>query len=57
MRGFAAMCLVRFRRSSVAVYEVFKGSGALCARRNLFVGGFIGVLGDFLFGWGVEFFT
>ena len=36
MRGFAAMCLARFRRSSVAVYEVFKGSGALCARRNLF---------------------
>lgn len=39
MRGFAAMCLVRFRRSSVAVYEAFKGSDALCARRNLFVGG------------------
>lgn len=36
MRGFAAMCLARFRRSSVAVYEVFKGSDALCARRNLF---------------------
>ena len=36
MRGFAAMCLARFRRSLVAVYEVFKGSDALCARRNLF---------------------
>ena len=24
---------------------------------TFFVGGFIGVLGDFLFGWGVEFFT
>lgn len=53
MRGFAAMCLVRFRRSLAAVYEVFKGSDALCARRNLFCWG----LGDFLFGWGVEFFT
>lgn len=39
MRGFAAMCLVRFRRSLAAVYEAFKGSDALCARRNLFVGG------------------
>lgn len=39
MRGFAAMCLVRFRRSLAAVYEVFKGSDALCARRNLFVRG------------------
>lgn len=39
MRGFAAMCLARFRRSLAAVYEVFKGSDALCARRNLFVGG------------------
>ena len=58
MRGFAAMCLARFRRSLAAVYEVFKGSGALCARRNLFCwgGGYWG-LGDFLFGWGVEFFT
>ena len=36
MRGFAAMCLARFRRSLAAVYEVFKGSDALCARRNLF---------------------
>lgn len=43
MRGFAAMCLVRFRRSSAAVYEVFKGSGALCARRNLFIGGWGGL--------------
>ena len=57
MRGFAAMCLARFRRSLAAVYEVFKGSDALCARRNLFVGGFYWGLGDFLFGWGVEFFT
>ena len=57
MRGFAAMCLARFRRRLAVVYEVFKGSDALCARRNLSVGGFIGVLGDFLFGWGVEFFT
>ena len=40
MRGFAAMCLVRFRRSLAAVYEVFKGSDALCARRNLFCWGF-----------------
>ena len=39
MRGFAAMCLARFRRSLVAVYEVFKGSDALCARRNLFYWG------------------
>lgn len=39
MRGFAAMCLARFRRSLAVVYEVFKGSGALCARRNLFVRG------------------
>lgn len=39
MRGFAAMCLARSRRSLAAVYEVFKGSDALCARRNLFVGG------------------
>ena len=53
MRGFAAMCLARFRRSLAAVYEVFKGSDALCARRNLFYWG----LGDFLFRWGVEFFT
>ena len=36
MRGFAAMCLARSRRSLAAVYEVFKGSDALCARRNLF---------------------
>ena len=43
MRGFAAMCLARFRRSSVAVYEVFKGSDALCARRNLSVGGWGGL--------------
>ena len=43
MRGFAAMCLARFRRSSAAVYEVLKGSDALCARRNLFCWGvFIG---------------
>ena len=56
MRGFAAMCLARFRRSLAAVYEVFKGSGALCARRNLFVGGGLLGIGDFLFGWGVEFF-
>lgn len=41
MRGFAVMCLVRFRRSSAAVYEVFKGSDALCARRNLFVGDWV----------------
>ena len=41
MRGFAAMCLVRFRRSLPAVYEVFKGSDALCARRNLFCWGFL----------------
>ncbi len=33
----------RFRRSSVAVYEVFKGSDALCARRNLSVGGWGGL--------------
>ena len=57
MRGFAAMCLVRFRRSLAAVYEVFKGSDALCARRNLFIGAFYWGLGDFLFGWCVEFFT
>ena len=43
MRGFAAMCLVRFRRSLAAVYEVFKGSDVLCARRNLFVGGWGGL--------------
>ena len=41
MRGFAAMCLVRFRRSLAVVYEVFKGSDALCARRNLFYWGFL----------------
>lgn len=57
MRGFAVMCLARFRRSSVAVYEVFKGSDVLCARRNLSVGGFYWGLGDFLLEWGVEFFT
>lgn len=57
MRGFAAMCLVRSRRSLAAVYEVFKGSGALCARRNLFIGGFYWGLGDFLLEWDVEFFT
>lgn len=51
MRGFAAMCLARFRRSLAAVYEVFKGSGALCARRNLF----IGVLGDFCLGGVLSF--
>ena len=43
MRGFAAMCLVRFRRSLAAVYEVFKGSDALRARRNLSVGGWGGL--------------
>ena len=43
MRGFAAMCLARFRRSLAAVYEVFKGSDALCARRNLFIGGWGGL--------------
>ena len=43
MRGFAVMCLARFRRSSVAVYEVFKGSDVLCARRNLSVGGWGGL--------------
>ena len=57
MRGFAAMCLARIRRSSAAVYEVFKGSGALCARRNLIYWGFYRGLGDFLLEWGVEFFT
>lgn len=36
MRGFAAMCLARSRRSLAAVYEAFKGSDALCVRRNLF---------------------
>ena len=43
MRGFAAMCLVRSRRSLAAVYEVFKGSDALYMRRNLFVGGWGGL--------------
>ena len=43
MRGFAAMCLARFHRSLAAVYEVFKGSDALCARRNLSVGGWGGL--------------
>ena len=43
MRGFAAMCLARFRRSLAAVYEVFKGSDALCARRNLSIGGWGGL--------------
>ena len=43
MRGFAALCLVRFRRSLAAVYEVFKGSDALRARRNLSVGGWGGL--------------
>ena len=57
MRGFAAMCLVRFRRSSAAVYEVFKGSDALCASEPFCWGGGYWGLGDFLFGWGVEFFT
>jgi len=33
----------RFHRSSAAVYEVFKGSDALCARRNLSVGGWGGL--------------
>ena len=47
MRGFAVMCLARFRRSLAAVYEVFKGSDALCVRRNLFIGGFYWGLGDF----------
>ena len=45
------------KRSLAAVYEVFKGFGALCARRNLFIGGFYWGLGDFLLEQAVEFFT
>lgn len=42
MRGFAVMCLARFRRSSVAVYEVFKGSDVLCASEPFLLGVLLG---------------
>ncbi len=45
MRGFAAMCLARFRRSLAAVW-CLKVPDTLCARRT-FLLRFIGGLGDF----------
>lgn len=43
MRGFAVMCLVRFRRSLAAVYEVFKKVPVRCVRvGTFFIGVFIG---------------